>query len=156
MWLYRKRRHDLNEEERGKLDELFDRIPELEFGYDFREDVAEIFDTATDREEADRRLSELRELEMAAEFAPFFETYDRWKDGILAYFDRRETSGVVEGINNKARVITKRSYGIKTAAGLWNRLLLDLNRTVSIVHYTVQEMRAIARGIRTEFSGFYT
>lgn len=156
MWIYRKRRHELTEEEQGKLDELFEQIPELEFAYDFREDVAEIFDTAVDREEADRRLSELRELEMAAEFTKFFETYDRWKDGILAYFDRRQTSGVVEGINNKARVITKRSYGLKTADGLWHRLVLDLNRTVSIVRYTVQEMRAIARNIRAEFIGYYT
>ena len=42
-----------------------------------------------------------------------FETYDRWKTKILNYFDARQTSAAVEGINNKARVITKRTYGLK-------------------------------------------
>jgi len=32
----------------------------------------------------------------------FFALYDRWQDGILAYFDRHETSGPVESLNNKA------------------------------------------------------
>jgi transposase len=32
----------------------------------------------------------------------------------------------VEGINNKARVITKRSYGLKSAESLGTRLILDL------------------------------
>ena len=36
----------------------------------------------------------------------FFETYDRWKTEFLNYFDARQTSAAVEGINNKARVIT--------------------------------------------------
>ena len=31
------------------------------------------------------------------------------------YFDRRETSDPVEGSNNKASVITRRSYGLKIA-----------------------------------------
>ena len=38
-----------------------------------------------------------------------FETYDRWKTKILNYFDARQSSATVEGINNKARVITKRT-----------------------------------------------
>ena len=52
--------------------------------------------------------------------APFFATYDRWKTEILNYFDARQTSAAVEGINNKARVITKRAYGLKSADSLWN------------------------------------
>ena len=31
----------------------------------------------------------------------------------------------MEGINNKARVITKRTYGLKSAESLWTRLILD-------------------------------
>ena len=48
-------------------------------------------------------------------------TYDQWKTEILNYFDARQTSAAVEGINNKSRVITKRTYGLKSAESLWTR-----------------------------------
>ena len=40
------------------------------------------------------------------DFSKFWTTYDNWKTGILNYFAERYTSAAVEGINNKARVIT--------------------------------------------------
>jgi len=120
MWHYRRRRRDLKPEEETELDALFDTIPELQLPYHFREDVAEVFDTAKNRKEASTRLEELREV-VASEpdLRDFFDLYDRWRDGILAYFDRRETSAAVEGLNTKARVITRRSYGIKCADIGW-------------------------------------
>jgi len=38
---------------------------------------------------------------------------NRWKDGILAYFTHRITNGISEGINNKIKVIKRRSYGFR-------------------------------------------
>lgn len=157
MWQYRRRRCDLSAAEETELDELFDTIPELELPYHFREDVADIFDTAKDRQEASERLEELRGV-MAKEkgLLEFFEVYDRWQDGILAYFDRGETSGVVEGLNTKARVITRRSYGLKSADSLWRRLVLDVNRRCGVVRRTVAELHTLARGIQAKFAGYYT
>lgn len=157
MWPFRRRRKELTAEEEAQLEELFKAIPELELPYHFREDIAEIFDTARNRRQAEERLEELREVVSdEPELLKFFETYDRWKNGILAYFDRHETSGVVEGLNNKARVITRRSYGIKSAESLWRRLVLDVNRFVSTVRRTVSEMHALARSIQAKFRGYYT
>jgi transposase len=157
MWHFRRRRKDLSPEEHAELETLFQAIPGLELPYCFREDIAEIFDTARNRKEAEARLTELREcVTEEPELLKFFETYDRWKDGILAYFDRRETSGVVEGLNNKARVITRRSYGLKSADSLWRRLVLDGNRVVCAVRRTVAEMHALARSIQAKFRGYYT
>ena len=51
--------------------------------------------------------------QLGLDLGSFFETYDRWKTKILNYFDARQTSAAVEGLNNKARVITKRTYGLK-------------------------------------------
>ena len=98
--------------------------------YDVRVRFKEIFDTAPDRATAEQQLAELRARTEALglDFSKFWTTYDNWKTGILNYFDGRYTSAAVEGINNKARVITKRCYGVKSADTLWNRLLLDLNR----------------------------
>src|SRR5436853_126603 len=84
------------------------------------------------------------ELDDLPELLKFFEMFDRWRDGILAYFDRRETSGPVEGLNTKARVITRRSYGLKDAHSLWKRLMLDVNHVAAHVRRTVDEFHALA------------
>jgi transposase len=157
MWAFRRRRKDLTAEDEAQLHELFMAIPGLEPAYSFREDIAEIFDTARDRQEAESRLTELREaVADESELLKFFDTLDRWKDGILAYFDRRETSGVVEGLNNKARAFTRRSYGLKPAESLWRRLALDVNQVIHCVRRTVTQMHALARSIQAKFRGYYT
>ena len=104
-----------------ELVELFEALPELGVLYYYRWDVTAVFDTAANRREAEERIEQLRAemKENGLDLSAFWATYDRWKDGILAYFDEGKTSGVVEGINNKARVITKRAYGLKSAPSLW-------------------------------------
>ena len=90
------------------------------------------------------------------ELPKFFELYDRWRDGILAYFDERQTSAAVAGLNTKARVITRRSYGLKSAESLWRRLVLDVNRVCGTVRRTVGDLHALARSIQAKFRGYYT
>ncbi|PIE82081.1 MAG: hypothetical protein CSA15_00055, partial [Candidatus Delongbacteria bacterium] len=36
---------------------------------------------------------------------------NRWKDGLLEYFKNKISNGISEGINNKIKVIKRRSYG---------------------------------------------
>ena len=157
MWQFRRRRRDLTEQDEDELYELFERVPDLELPYSFREDVAEIFDTASNRQEAAGRLEELRDvLAKEPELLEFFAFYDRWRDGILAYFDRRETSAAVEGLNNKARVITRRSYGLKSADSLWRRLVLEVNHAARVATRAVADLHAIARSIQATFRGYYT
>ena len=93
---------------------------------------------------------------LGLDFGKFWTTYDNWKTGILNYFDGRYTSAAVEGINNKARVITKRCYGVKSSGTLWNRLILDLNRASEALGRTIAELRQIAAGLRAVFLGFCT
>ena len=90
------------------------------------------------------------------ELLEFFALFDRWREGILAYFDNHETSGPVEGLNTKARVITRRSYGLKSADSLWKRLVLDVNRVVRTAQRTVRDLHALARAIQAKFAGYYT
>jgi len=157
MWHFRRRRRDLTPEDEDELYELFARVPDLELPYCFREDIAEIFDTAKTRKGAAARLEELREVVAdEPELLEFFAFYDRWRDGILAYFDRRETSAAVEGLNNKARVITRRSYGLKSAESLWGRLVLEVNRLGGVAHRAVSELHDLARGIQAKFTAYYT
>ena len=158
MWAFRNRPENLNDKQRAELDELFEKIPELKFVYYYRYGITEIFDTAVDREEAASRLEEYRALlgEEDDELTEFFATYDAHRDGILAYFDDRKTSGPVEGINNKARVITKRCYGVKSTKTLWDRLCLDLNLAARATGQTVQQLAKLTNVIRGKFLGYYT
>ena len=78
---------------------------------------------------------------LGLDFSKFWRTCDNWKAGILSYFDGRYTSAAVEGINNKARVITNRCYGVKTAKTLFSRLILDLNRASDAVGRGIAELR---------------
>ncbi len=130
MWAFRRDPESLSAEEKQALEALFEKIPALRPLYKVRLRFKEIFDTVRDRITAARWLRELRREcgQLGLDLGPFFETYDRWKTKILNYFDARQTSAAVEGINNKARVITKRTYGLKSAKSLWDRLILDLNR----------------------------
>jgi transposase len=153
MWAFRRDPAGLTAEERQALEGLFETIPKLKDLYWVRLRFKEIFDTARDRATAARWLRELRrEAErLGLDLKAFFETYDRWKTEILNYFDARQTSAAVEGINNKARVITKRSYGLKSADSLWNRLILDLNRASEAVGWSIEQIRQMTRGLKALF-----
>jgi transposase len=113
-----------------------------------------IFDTAADRRKAHRALVELflDMLDHFPELESFIRTFENWQEEILNYFDARQTSGVVEGINNKARVILKRSYGLKEVTSLWTRLVLDLNRAKEAVKYTLSQIQELVLGFRTLFA----
>ena len=140
------------------MERLFAELPVLKDVYDVRVRFKEIFDTAPDRETAEQQLAELRARteSLGLDFSKFWTTYENWKAGILNYFDGRYTSAAVEGINNKARVITKRCYGVKSSGTLWNRLILDLNRVSEAVGQSIVELREVAAGLKAVFLAFCT
>ncbi len=90
------------------------------------------------------------------DFSKFWTTYDNSKSRILNYLDGRYPSAAVEGINHKARVITKRCYGVKSAETLFGRLILDLNRAWEAAGRSIGELRQIAAGPKAVFLAFCT
>jgi transposase len=159
MWEFRRDPSSLTAEEKAKLEALFEKLPELRKLYELRVEFKRIFDETQDRAEAELALTAwiMKLLEAFPEMdKAFVKTYERWQAEILNYFDGRHTSGPVEGINNKARVITKRAYGLKSASSLWTRLVLDLNLAAEAVGQTIQAIRAIASAFRPIFSAACT
>jgi transposase len=154
MWEFRRTPADLSDDERAKLDRLFERLPRLRTLYDIRVRFQRIFDTAPDRRRAFRLLIGLwlDVLDHFPAMESFLATFERWEDAILAYFDAGKTSGPVEGINNKARVIVKRAYGLKSAVSLWTRLVLDLNRAGQVVTHTIERMHELIARVRAAFA----
>ncbi len=153
MWAFRRDPESLTPEDRQALEGLFEAIPKLKDLYRVRLRFKEIFDTARDRTTAARWLRRLRRetVDLGLDLGAFFATYDAWKTEILNYFDARQTSAAVEGINNKARVITKRTYGLKSAESLWTRLILDLNRASEAIGWSSEQIRQMARGLKARF-----
>jgi transposase len=133
-------------------------LPRLRALYEIRVRFQEVFDTAPDRRQALRSLVALwlDILDDFPEMEPFIRTFETWQEEILNYFEARQTSGPVEGINNKARVIVKRSYGLKSADSLWSRLILDLNRGRDVVLHTIGQIQELVAGFRAIFSSVCT
>ena len=154
MWEFRRNPQELSEEDRQKLEGLFRKLPRLRKLYEIRVRFQEIFDTSPDRRKAHRALVELffDIWEHFPELDAFIVTFEAWQEEILNYFDARQTSATVEGINNKARVILKRAYGLKAADSLWTRLILDLNRVTDIVLYTIGQIHELVAGFRAAFA----
>ena len=154
MWEFRRDPSSLTAEEKAKLKKLFEQLPELEKLYNLRVEFKRIFDETQDRREAELALTGwiVKLVEAFPEMdKAFVKTYERWQEEILNYFDGRHTSGVVEGINNKARVITKRAYGLKSAYSLWTRLILDLNRASEAIGWSIEQIRQMASGLKALF-----
>ena len=154
MWEFRRDPKDLTAEEKAKLEGLFTELPRLRTLYEIRVRFRQIFDTAPDRRKALRRLVGLW-LDILDHFPgleAFIRTFETWQEEILNYFESGQTSGPVEGINNKARVIVRRAYGLKSADSLWARLVLDLNRAGDAVLHTVGKIRGLVTGFRAIFS----
>jgi len=56
----------------------------------------------------------------------FIKTLQTYDELVANYFINRDTSGWVEGINNKVKVIKRRCYGITNLKHFFQRILLDL------------------------------
>jgi transposase len=149
---------DLDEPQRAALEELFVRLPASRRIHALRWQLTRIFDTAPNRQTAAQAI-EVWQAGAAAsglDWGAFVGMYRRHRDGILAYFDQRQTSGPVEGLNNKARVILRRAYGLKSTESLWTRLILEVNRAGEKISRTIQEMHQLANRIFAAFCGSYT
>jgi transposase len=155
---FRRRPEDLPPEKKQALDALFARVPVLGQIYHQRWQATNIFDTAPDRATAATRLREwIAEAKTTGlDWQPFITMLENHWDGILAYFDEGRSSGPVEGLNTKLRVITRRSYGIKSVTTLWTRVLLDVNWAAKKVGETITAIRQLVGRIQAHFAACYT
>lgn len=112
-WLWLKSRKKLRRKQRQTLDEIMALNRNLHKAYLLKEDFADFYACET-REEADAFLRQWTRRCKQSRLGPFEDLarrLRRWKDGILAYFDYPITNAVSEGINNKVKVLKRRSYG---------------------------------------------
>jgi transposase len=128
MWPFRKQPGDLKPEERELLERVFRYSPKIEAAYHLREDLTDLFERDYTQAGAKRAIrvwcTRVRESGLA-EFESFLGTLDRWMEEITNYFQGRQTSGFVEGFNNRVKVLKRRCDGIFNVGSLCQRLTLD-------------------------------
>ncbi len=129
MWPFRKNKAELSQSETELLDRLFSYSPSLKLAYDLREALTAIFEQDLTKQEATQKIKKWRkdvETSPLTCFDPFLTTLDTYLDQITNYFLHRDSSGFVEGLNNKVKVLKRRCYGLRNLDHFFQRLFLDL------------------------------
>jgi len=129
MWILRKNPSDLDFEEKMTLILLFNYSPMLELAYRLSLELTGIFNQKISKSEAKKKIRAWKRRVAKSEltcFDSFLSTLTKWEGEILNYFDDRYTSGFVEGLNNKLKVIKRRCYGILNIGHWFQRIYLDL------------------------------
>lgn len=130
MWALRKKDEDLTEKDKELLDKLFKYSPMLKQAYLFRDELTAIFDNERTKSQAKQLftgwMKRVRSSGLRC-FDKFMKTLEEHKNEIANYFSGRHTSGFVEGLNNKIKVIKRRCYGILNTEHLFQRIYLDLH-----------------------------
>lgn len=119
-----KKKESLNEEEKAKIHSLQKVTPELGEMYRNKEAIRDIFESHITSDEALYKFLEWTETAYKL-FPKTCRTISRWIDEILAYFDHRTTQGIVEGINQKIKLIKRRAYGLTNFNNFRRRILLN-------------------------------
>lgn len=126
--ILRKQKDYFTEPEKLAVDKLFSLSPKLKLGYKFSRELTGIFDSHISPEVAKEKMTEwvqnVGESELNC-FNKFIKTLTTYQDQITNYFIQRDSSGFVEGFNNKVKVLKRRCYGLSSAARLFQRLIID-------------------------------
>jgi transposase len=119
-----KNKEDLNEQQKTKLAQVQEVSHTLQVMHQLKEDIRQIFNQAKHWLPGLFQLGKWL-LEAKKYFPNSQSTIVRWLDEIIAYFDNRTTSGVVEGINNKLKLIKRSAYGFRNFENYRIRCLLN-------------------------------
>ncbi len=115
---------NLNEQQLNKLIQVKNVSPILKEMHELKEKIRAIFNKTNDWYTGVFKLGLW--LSRAKKYFPNSNnTIIRWFAEIIAYFDNGTTSGVVEGINNKLKLIKRSAYGFRNFENFRIRCLLN-------------------------------
>ncbi len=126
--LLRKHRDYFSEDEKTILQPLFELSPKLKQGYQFSRELSGLFNSDVTPEIAKAKLADwiasVNDSELTC-FNTFIKSLTKFEESICNYFINRNSSGFVEGFNNKVKVLKRRCYGLSNVARLFQRLIID-------------------------------
>jgi transposase len=117
-----KNNNDLTEEEKVKLEIYLKQSKRLRQAYELKEKLRSIFESKITAEQGEIQLGRwLKDAQKV--YTDVVTTIQNHLQGICQYFTNRVTSGIMEGINNRIKVIKRQGYGFTNIANFRSRLL---------------------------------
>lgn len=107
-----KNESDLNDQEKEKLEDIKKEFNDLGKMQDLKEKFRDIFENKKTLGDGIFKLFDWIE-EAKNLYKDSTKTIIRWFGEIVGYFENGTTNGVVEGINNKLKLIKRRGYGFR-------------------------------------------
>ena len=129
MWVLRKNVDDLTEADLEMIKKLKPHTPDLVTAYLLCLTLTHVFKSSITKEQARYQLRGWKGLVHKFGikcFDSFLKTMETRMEEITNYFVERQSSGFVEGLNNKIKVIKRRCYGIINRNHFFQRLFIDL------------------------------
>ena len=118
----------ISKDDKEELEKLFNYSPLLKIAYRFCKKLTILFNTNHRKSTAEIKIKEWIEEVESSElvcFDRFIKTLKKYYHEITNYFISRDSSGFVEGFNNKIKVIKRRCYGVFNLKHLFQRVFLD-------------------------------
>jgi transposase len=129
-WTLFKNPQDLSKKEAQKLIELWtiSEFKELKQIYDLKNEFRAILQKEINKDQATILLDEW--VEKAKKIAndsmnTFIEFYQKWQQYILNYFTHRVSTSLIEGINNKIKLIKRRGFGFASFTNFRRIVLIE-------------------------------
>ncbi|MDB9541539.1 ISL3 family transposase [Anabaenopsis arnoldii] len=124
-----KNEDSLNEKPKEKLMSVQEVSPKLAKMHSLKEEFRDIFETTKSWGDSIIKLLDWM-YESLSYFPKSIGTIVRWFGEIVVYFDGKTTSGTVEGINNKLKLIKRLGYGFRNFSNFRLRSLLNWHFTI--------------------------
>ena len=121
---------DLNDRQKEKLKSVLEVSPTLSKMHALKERFRDIFETIQSWGDSVLKLLDWMS-EALSYFPESIKTIVRWFGEVVGYFDERTTNGIVEGINNKLKLIKRLGYGFRNFDNFRLRSLLGWYFTVN-------------------------
>ena len=117
---------DLTEEQKVKLEDILKYSKRLRLAYTLKEDFRTIFETCKTPEDGHEKLQAWLQKAKVV-YGAILETIRNHLDNICNYFLNHTSSGVMEGINNRIKLIKRQAYGFVNFTNFRYRLLACLS-----------------------------
>ena len=121
---------NLTKQQKLKLDEIKEAVPSLAKMHTQKEALRAIFENTKDGTDGMLKIAIWMKKSQEI-FKDSVGTIGRWFGEITNYFESRTTSGAVEGINNKLKLIKRSGYGFRNFANFRLRCLICWRLSIS-------------------------
>jgi transposase len=126
-----KAENKLTEKQKDKLEKIREASPLIAKMHELKEKFHDLFEESKDLTTGTFEL-----IDWLKEAEPYYQssvkTIIRWFGEIVGYFERRTTSGVVEGINNKLKLIKRSGFGFRNFHNFEIRALLSWHYSIDL------------------------